>query len=138
MFDKEIKQHLNSEAHIIVEGGKGEPNDFSEHPFDCGPDFQEEFDHIVSNKEFTEAGYDFCPYVYYNTCLNMESTLPKRGEPEPHLAYVTYCLRNANALPIGNASDNYILDTRMYDVEYVEREKSALSANIIADFFPRR
>ena len=37
---KEIREHLNDEARVIVEGGKGEPKDWSEHPFNINPDFQ--------------------------------------------------------------------------------------------------
>ena len=33
-LDKAIQESLNDEAHVIAEGGKGEPKDWSEHPFD--------------------------------------------------------------------------------------------------------
>ena len=39
-FDKETQERLNDKSHIIVEKGKGKPKDWSEHPFDCDPDFQ--------------------------------------------------------------------------------------------------
>ena len=63
----------------------------------------------------------------------MELALPKRGDPEPQFSCITKRLRDANGLPIGNASDNPILDTRMYKVEYLDKEKSALSANLIVE-----
>ena len=63
----------------------------------------------------------------------MELALPKRGKLEPQFACVTKHLRDANGLPIGKASDNPILDTRMYEVEYVDRKKSAVSAKLIAE-----
>ena len=56
-----------------------------------------------------------------------------RGEPDPQFARVTKRLRDANGLLIGNASDNPILDERMYKVEYMDSEKYALSANLIAE-----
>ena len=62
----------------------------------------------------------------------MELALPKRGELEPQFARVTKCLRDANGIPIGNAIDNPILDTRMYEVEHVDSRKTDLSANLIA------
>ena len=62
----------------------------------------------------------------------MELALPKRGKPEPQFACVTKRLRDANGLPIGKASDNPILDTRMYKVEYANSKKYALSSNLIA------
>ena len=38
--EKAIQEHVNGEAHVIVEGGKGNPKDWSEHPFDHDPDFR--------------------------------------------------------------------------------------------------
>ena len=132
VFDKAIQEGLNNKAHVIAERSKGNPKDWSEHPFDHDPDFQEEFDHIVSNEEVKEADYDFSPYVYDATYFNMESSLSKRGEPEPQLYRVTKHLHDANGITTRKASNNPILDTRMYEVEYADGEKSALSANLIA------
>ena len=63
----------------------------------------------------------------------MELDLPTRGEPDPQFACITKRLHDANGLPIGKASDNPILDTSMYEVEYADGEKSALSANLIGE-----
>ena len=63
----------------------------------------------------------------------MELALPKSGELEPQFTCVTKHLWDANGLPIGKASDNPILDTRMYEVEYVDRKKSAVSAKLTAE-----
>ena len=70
-FDKATQESLNNKACIIVEGGKGEPKYWSEHPFNYNPDFQEEFDYIVSNKEVAEADDDFLSDVYDDTYLHM-------------------------------------------------------------------
>ena len=63
----------------------------------------------------------------------MDLVLPKRGEPEPHFSCITKHLPNSNGLPIRKASDNPILDTRMYEFEYADGDKSALSANLMAE-----
>ena len=39
-LDKTIQELLNDKSHVIVEGDKGKPKDWSEHPFDRDPDFQ--------------------------------------------------------------------------------------------------
>ena len=49
-LDRAIQERLNDKSHVIVEGGKGKPKDWSEHPFDSDPDFQEDFIHVVSNE----------------------------------------------------------------------------------------
>ena len=40
-FDTAITDRLNDEAHIIIEGGKSQPYDWSNHPFDEDFDFVE-------------------------------------------------------------------------------------------------
>ena len=132
-LDKAIQEKRNGKAHVIVEGGKGEPKDWSEHLFDSDPDFQEEFSHVVSNEEVSEADDNFLTYVYDETYLSMDLSLPKRGEPDPHFDCAIKSLRNANGLTTEKSSDNPILDTRMYKVEYGDDEKSVLSANLIAE-----
>ena len=61
----------------------------------------------------------------------MELALPKTGGTEPQFARVTKRLHNDNDLPIEKASDNPILDTRMYKVEHSNGEKSDLSDKLI-------
>ena len=38
-LDKAIKERLNDKAYVIVEGGQGEPKDWSDNTFDYDPDF---------------------------------------------------------------------------------------------------
>ena len=132
-LDKTIQERLNNESHIIVEGGKGESKDWSEYTFDRNPDFQEEFKNIVSNEEVSEAENEFLPDVYDNTYLTMDLAPPKRGEPDPQFTRVTKSLHDVNGLPIGKASDNPVLDTRMYEVEYADGKKSASFSNLISE-----
>ena len=61
----------------------------------------------------------------------MEVALPRDNEG-PTFAKVTKRLRDANGLPIGTANDNPILDTRLYEVEYLDGHTASLSANAIA------
>jgi len=61
----------------------------------------------------------------------MEVALP-REDDGPTFAKVTKRLRDANGVPIGVANDNPILDTRVYEVEYMDGRKASLAANAIA------
>ena len=131
--DNAIQERLNEKDHVIVEGGKVEPKDWSEHPFNRYPNFQEELSHVLSNDEFAEAENDFLPDVYDETYLRMDLALPNRVEPDPQFARVTKCLHSVNGLPIGKASENPILDTRMYQIECTDGDKSLLSANLISE-----
>ena len=85
-------------------------------PFDHDPDLQEEFSHVISNEDVTEADNDFSSDVYDDTHLRIELALPKRGELDPQFACITNHLQNYNGLPIGKASDKPIVDMRMYKV----------------------
>jgi hypothetical protein len=64
----------------------------------------------------------------------MEIALPRGGgDPEDvQFAKVTKCLRDAEGWPIGTASDNPLLDTREYEVEFLDGHIESMSANLIA------
>ena len=70
--------------------------------------------------------------VMEDTYLNMELALPRDGDG-PEFARVTKRLRDNNGIPIGRAHDNPILDSRVYEVEYLDGHKASLTANAIAE-----
>ena len=87
---------------------------------------------MVSNPEVADADNTFTPDTY-DTYLHMELALPQGDSLELRLAKVTKRIKDANGIPISTAHDNPLLDTRMYEVEYVDGEKEVLSANHIAE-----
>ena len=126
-----ITARFNDDAHVLVEGGKIQLQDWSEPVDDL--DFLDEFHNVVSNPEVPEADQQFTPDVFDNQYLNMELALPHGDEATPQYAKVTKRLRDANGIPIGTADDNPIWDTRMYEVEFMDGTKQSLSANYIAE-----
>ena len=131
-FDKSIKLRLRDHAHTLEEDGKVESFDWSTHPFGDDPDFQEEFNNVTSNEKGKEDN-DHFTLDTYDTYLNMELALPQGDSLEPRMARVTKRLKDANGIPIGTANDNPLLDMRMYEVEYLDGERTSLSANHIAE-----
>jgi hypothetical protein len=111
-------------------GDKPNPEDWSD-LLEEDDDFREEFQNIYSDKSIPEAD-DFTPEVLDDTYLSMELALP-RDDEGPEFAKVTKRLRDANGIPIGTANDNPILDTRVYEVEYMDGHKASLAANAIAE-----
>ena len=103
-FDTAIIDRLNDEAHIIIKGGKSQPYDWSDHPFDEDTDFVEEFHLVVSNSEIKEADEEFTPDTYDDRYLNMELAVPRGDNPNPQYAKVTKRLRDADGIPIGTQS----------------------------------
>ena len=57
---------------------------------------------------------------------------PDRHDDEPEFARVNKILKEKNGIPIGIAADNPILDTSMYEVEYADGYKTAMTTNAIA------
>ena len=96
-------------------------------------DFLDECLDVVSNPEVPEVDQQFTPDVFDNQYLNMELALPHGEEATPQYAKVTKRLRDTNGNLIGTADDNPILDTRMYEVEFMDGTKQSLSANYIAE-----
>jgi hypothetical protein len=130
-FDTEISRSFKEEEDLTYDGAKPNPEDWSEY-LENDPDFQEEFDNIVNDKNVPEADDNFTPDVFDDTYLNMELAIP-RDEAGPDFAKVTKRLRDKDGLPIGTANQNPILDTRMYEVEYPDGHKASLAANAIAE-----
>ena len=131
-FDEAIRDKIKVSDHVILEGGKTQPHDWTNHPFEDDPDFTEEFHGVISDNEVMEVDETFTPDVY-DTYLNMELAIPQGDSLEPRLARVTNRLKDANGLPIGLANENPILDMRMYEVQYLDGEKASLAANSIAE-----
>jgi hypothetical protein len=128
-FDENIRVKLKTIDRGYI-GDKPNPEDWAD-LMDEDEDFREEFQNVYNNKDIPEAD-DFTPEVLEDTYVNMEIALPRDGEG-PEFARVTKRLRDANGIPIGTANDNPILDTRVYEVEYLDGHKASLAANTIAE-----
>ena len=111
-------------------GDKPNPEDWAE-LIESDADFREEFEAIYNSNKIKEAD-DYTPDVLHDTYLGMELALPRDGEG-PEFARVTKRLRDKDGLPIGTANDNPIIDTRLYEVEYIDGYKASLAANAIAE-----
>ena len=133
VFDQAIHEHINNSAHYVMDGSKNEPKDWVTHLLDADDDFQDEFINVISHPEVKEADESFTLEILGNTYVNMELALPQGDTLEARYARVTKRLRDANGIPIGTAHDNPILNTRMYEVKFIDGQKSSLSANYIAE-----
>ena len=76
-FDTAITDRLNDEAHIIIKGGKSQPYNWSDHPFDKDLDFVDEFHSVVSNNKIKKANEEFTCDTYDDRYLNMELAVPR-------------------------------------------------------------
>ena len=115
---------------IVTEGAKPNPASWEEIIGD-NPDFEEAFLRIISDKDLPEADDRFTPDSY-NGYLHMELAFD-RGDDSPSFAKVTKRLRDTQVLPIGTANENPILETRIYEVEYLYGFTTSMAANSIAE-----
>ena len=92
--------------------------------------YHEEFARVITNEDIPEADDIFYPEKFDNY-VNMELALD-RHDDEPEFARVNKRLKEKYGIPTGITADNPILDTRMYEVEYADRYKTAMKANTIA------
>ena len=118
------------EGRLSVDGDKPDLADW-EDLLDNDPDFAEEFGRLFDNADVPEADDEFDPDSY-DHYLEMELAIDRGGE-EPEFARVTKRLKDDRGNPIGTANNNPILDTRMYEVEFVDGHKQAVAANVIAE-----
>ena len=95
------------------------------------PDFADEFNRIYDNHDVQEADDNFDPDSF-DSFIGMELSVD-RGDVHPVHAKVTKRLRDHRGNPIGTAHDKIMLDTRMYEVEFIDGTKQAMAANLIAE-----
>ena len=129
-FDSKIAEKFKTKNYGY-DGDKPNPEDWAD-LLETDEDFREEFEKIFNNNTIKEADDDYTEETLDDTYLNVEIALP-RDSDGPEYAKVTKRLRDANGIPIGTANDNPILDSRLYEVEYLDGYKTALTANTIAE-----
>ncbi|KAI2506381.1 Reverse transcriptase (RNA-dependent DNA polymerase) [Fragilaria crotonensis] len=97
-------------------------------------EFKTEFEKAISDKTIPEEDETFTPDVFDDTYLNKEIALLRGAgdSSDIHYGKVTKRLRDAEGRPIGTASENPLMDTREYTVEFTDGHSEALSANLIA------
>ena len=115
-FDASIDAKFKSKPSSF-QGDKPNPEDWAD-LFSEDQDFVDEFRKIFNDNSIKEAD-EYTEETLDDTYLNMEIALPRDSEG-PEYAKVTKRLRDANGIPIGTANDNPMLDTRLYEVEYLD------------------
>ena len=129
IFNQKIASKFK-EGRVSTDGDKPALTEWAD-LLDEDEDFAAEFNRLFDNTDVAEADDTFDPDSF-DHYLNMELTIDRGGE-HPMFARVTKRMKDHNGKPIGTAHQNPILDTRMYEVEYADGYKQALSANVIAE-----
>ena len=118
------------EQRLAIEGDKPDIMEW-EDLLDDDVDFADEFARVYNNQDVPESDDQFDPDSF-DQYLSMEVAIDRGGE-HPQLARVTKRLKDHRGNPIGVSNNNPMLDTRMYEVEFTDGYKQAMSANVIAE-----
>ncbi len=94
-------------------------------------DFIEEFFRVNGDNNIPKAN-NFIPEIMDNSYLRMELVLQRDGM-EPAFARVTKRMQDENGNPIEQAHQHPILDTRMFEVEFLDGTRHAMTANKIVE-----
>ncbi|KAI2500086.1 Reverse transcriptase (RNA-dependent DNA polymerase) [Fragilaria crotonensis] len=104
------------------------------------PEFFEEFARVIDNASLHHADDVITATddvkameVGSDQYIGMELALPRGDDGEMIHGRVTKRMRDEEGRPIGTAHNNPLLDSRRYEVEYVDGNVEELTANIIAE-----
>ena len=98
------------------------------------PAFIAEFRDVLSDESIKDAD-DNPPSDEINTFdpyINMEIGLPRGDDDSLHHAQVKRCALDDNGRPVGRSHNNPLLDSRQYEVEFLDGSVETLTANTIA------
>jgi len=138
-FTQHVSQRLDAPTAAI-----GYPNVREERILDStaeDPEFLKDFNRVINNPELKEqedidaakAATDANRTTEFDPYLRMEIGLPRGPDGELQHATVRRRLTTDEGVPIGRAHSNPLMDSRVYEVEYLDGATEVLAANIIAE-----
>lgn len=134
-FDERIRELLKDQNHVIQGEGDRQLQDWDEYTEDPDQEFVDDFDRPVSDERISEEDLDFTPDTFHDTYINKQQIVLPRGAGDSenvHYVRVTKPLRDVDGRPIiGMANKKPMLDTREYEVEFMDGHSEALAANLI-------
>ena len=135
-FDERIRDLMKDKNHITRDDGERQLQDWDEYTDNVDQQFIDEFDNSSAwlDDKIPEEDQEFTPNMFDDTYLNKEIALPQGvgGGEDEHYGKATKRLRDAEGRPIGMANENPLLNTREYEVEFMDGHTEAITANLIA------
>ena len=94
-------------------------------------EFLEEYSKVITSKDIPEQDdIKDSGDSYY---LNMEIALPRGPDNELHFAKVKNEVLDRDGNPVGTYNSNPLLNSKLYEVEYLDGSTETLAANTIAE-----
>jgi hypothetical protein len=140
-FDLTIAKYLKDEENLVVLDPQERDFDLDDYNAkEADAEFQEEFGLVLNNESIPEADIreaqvnaDEVTPDTFDTYLNMEISLPRGQNDELEYGRVAKRAKDTDGNPIGVANENPILDTRMYEVQWLDGHSGLMFANTIAE-----
>jgi hypothetical protein len=134
-FEKNLESKFEATSSAVMASTKDVPGDNLLDLKREDPGFIKEFTRVIDNESIKHADEDvdgmevggIDPYV------NMELGLPRGPDDKLRRAHVKRRAIDVEGRPIGRPSTNPLLDSRQYEVEYLDGETEILTANIIVE-----
>ena len=135
-FDQEIKEKLNVKDPSAPQPVNDTITNWNSLSLDNeDQEFLDEWNRVINDDDLPEAdenelegnGDIYDPYI------NMEVGLPRGDDDQLIAAKVKGRALDEDGEMIGQSNNNPLLDTRLYEVEYIDGTTERLTANIIAE-----
>ena len=101
--------------------------------FGTGYHFVQEFNKVINDKAIHDADNVEATINSYDAYLTMEVGIRHGPDDEIQQARVKHCAVDSEGNPVGTENKNPLLNTRAYELEYMDRTSEILTANIIAE-----
>ena len=132
-FEIGVKRRWDAKTADIHEDVHEHPREFVLSLEDEDEEFINEYKRVIDNKDIKDAeAIGVIEIGEKDPYLHMELGLQREEEGIQH-ARVKRRALDDDGKPIGVASNNPILDSRLYEVEYIDGRIETLTANIIAE-----
>ena len=96
-------------------------------------EFAEEVSRVIDDVNLPHAHDDVVRYDSDDSYVNIEIGLPRGDDGALHHATVKRRKLDDKGAPVGNKHNNPILDSRQYEVEFLDGTIETLTANVIAE-----
>ena len=129
-YDDELNKYLGERKFPIGDEDKPNPENWAD-LIENDEDFRQEFYQVYDDDGLSETE-EFTPEIADSMYVNMEIALPREGYGDM-FATVKGRTKDTDGKPVGIAHKNPILDTRMFEVEFLDGHTESLAANAIAE-----
>ena len=134
-YDARLKRTFDTQSADLTRTLRDIHPSYVVDPEDEDPGFFDEFTRVIDNAQLKHADDEFAQTteVTSDPYVGMEMAISRGAEGELVHATVRKRVRDEDGTPVGVAHSNPLLDSRKYEVEYVDGHVEELTANLIAE-----